>query len=568
LCKVPTVSNIIPTQIDSDAASYSPLTIIGNNFGSTTISSRIYDIAMNGYFYFRRKSLVALSWFNGDVVTHAPTDIPSICGRDITVEIVNEYGFPSRLNQLGKFSFNPPKIAAISSNSATTEGGVPITLSGTSFGDANSASATTVTVNGVAGTITSKTHTSLVFNAPPGSGRNLPVVISYCGQTSNQYLFRYQAPVLSSLSPSSGLVAGQTLTITGSSFGTVASAISASIGTRPCLNVNLITPHRAITCTVPVGCCTNQVVVVSVSGQDSNSLYIDYDRPRITAVTPASGPTLGGTAVTLTGTGFSTHAADPGAQHALNFGTTTCLHDSSTCGAITWTDTRITFTTPPAEGTVNINLNVGDLLSNIVTFASDAPVILSHSPATLPTSGGAALTLTGTNFGLTGRVTVLGKTCTVTARTAHTQLVCTTPTVAGAAVPVVVTVSGLQSAAYTVSASTPVVTSITVLDSGTVITDPAVPVTSTTAGGSQIRIQGSNFGTSPVTYVGSHECFFVSRSHTSITCTVPEGGGSRHALRGPHLGRARRHRRRKQLRHQRHGHHRRRVLSPLLPDAQ
>src|SRR5207247_433033 len=69
------------------------------------------------------------------------------------------------------------------------------------------------------------------------------------------------------------------------------------------------------------------------------------------------------------------------------------------------------------------------------------PAITGISPANGPTVGGLPITLTGSNFGTSGTVTIGGKSCPTTSYSA-TQVVCTLPAGQGAQVPVAITVSG------------------------------------------------------------------------------------------------------------------------------
>lgn len=61
-----------------------------------------------------------------------------------------------------------------------------------------------------------------------------------------------------------------------------------------------------------------------------------------------------------------------------------------------------------------------------VNFAYDVPRITSVSPSSADTSGGASITLAGSNFGTSATATIGGANCPVTFQT-HFQIVCTVP---------------------------------------------------------------------------------------------------------------------------------------------
>src|SRR5262249_38989195 len=111
--------------------------------------------------------------------------------------------------------------------------------------------------------------------------------------------------------------------------------------------------------------------------------------PTVANVNPNTGPTSGGTSVTITGTNFS------GAT-AVSFG-------SNAAGSFTVNSaTQITATSPAGVGTVDVTVTTEGGTSAIssgdrFTYGS-APTVTNVNPNTGPTSGGASVTITGTNF--------------------------------------------------------------------------------------------------------------------------------------------------------------------------
>ena len=141
--------------------------------------------------------------------------------------------------------------------------------------------------------------------------------------------------------------------------------------------------------------------------------------PTVTAISPNSGSTAGGTAVTITGTNFA------GAT-GVNVGGVACTpytvvsNTSITCttGAHAAGTASVEVTTP--DGTNSTNA----LYTYTVTVA--APTVTAISPNTGSTAGGTAVTITGTNFTGATSVTVGGVACTPYTVGSPTSITCTT----------------------------------------------------------------------------------------------------------------------------------------------
>ena len=130
----------------------------------------------------------------------------------------------------------------------------------------------------------------------------------------------------------------------------------------------------------------------SSAGQAYIFTLVEYPVPAVTGISPKSGPLVGGTLVTVSGTGFT--------------GVTAVKFDS-TPGIITGTptDTSITATSPAGTGTVDITVitpngtsTIG--LSDQFTFAA-APAVTSITPSTGINTSATAITVTGTGFDTT-----------------------------------------------------------------------------------------------------------------------------------------------------------------------
>ena len=144
--------------------------------------------------------------------------------------------------------------------------------------------------------------------------------------------------------------------------------------------------------------------------------------PTVSAVSPTSGPSTGGTSVTVTGTGFT------GAS-AVQFGTTAAT--SFTVNSAT----SITATSPAGSGTVNVTVTTPGGTS--ATSVADqfayvaAPIVSSVSPSSGPQAGGTSVTVTGT--ALTGATAVKFGTTAATSFTVNsaTSITATSPVGSG-----------------------------------------------------------------------------------------------------------------------------------------
>ncbi len=192
------------------------------------------------------------------------------------------------------------------------------------------------------------------------------------------------------------------------------------------------------TCTVPTyfGSGAGGVAVtgnsyITWSGSGSILGPIDgssYTPLTITAISPNIGSIVGGTAITLTGTGFATGAA-------------VTIGGAAATGCTVSGTTSITCTTAAnSAGAQNVVVRVG---SNNQTlsggFTYQALALTSISPNTGGTAGGLSVTLTGTGFTSSTTVTIGGASATGCTVSGLTSMTCTTPAGSTGAKDVVVT---------------------------------------------------------------------------------------------------------------------------------
>ncbi len=306
-------------------------------------------------------------------------------------------------------------------------------------------------------------------------------------------------PFVSSVSPNNGPVAGGTaVTITGTNF---AAGATVTFGGTAATNV-VVVSSTSITATTPAhaaGAVTVTVTANSQSGSLTNG-FTYVVPPTVSSMSPNSGSTSGGTAVTITGTNFVAGAT-------VTFGGTAASN------VVVVSSTSITATTPAhAAGAVTVTVTVSGQsgsLTNGFTYVV-APTVSSVAPNNGPVAGGTAVTITGTNFAAGATVTFGGTAASNVVVVSSTSITATTPAHAAGAVTVTVTVNG-QSGSLTNGFifGTPTVTSVS-------------PNNGAVAGGTAVTITGTNFaGGATVTFGGTAATNVVVVSSTSITATTP-----------------------------------------------
>ena len=152
--------------------------------------------------------------------------------------------------------------------------------------------------------------------------------------------------------------------------------------------------------------------------------------PGVTTIAPNSGPTAGGTGVTITGTNF------------VN-GATVAIGGVAATGVVVGSATSITATTDThAAGLVDVVVTNPDAqagtLSNGFTYLAP-PGVTTIVPDTGPTAGGTSVTITGTNFVTGATVAIGGVAATGVSVDSATSITATTGAHAAGLVDVVVT---------------------------------------------------------------------------------------------------------------------------------
>jgi large repetitive protein len=224
----------------------------------------------------------------------------------------------------------------------------------------------------------------------------------------------------------------------------------------------------------------------------------------VTGISPSSGPTAGGTSVTITGKNLS------GAT-GVSFG--------GAGGSVTAdSSTKVTATSPAGSGTVNITVTTkggtsATTSADKFTYATPAPVVIEISPNSGPAGGGTSVTITGTNLsGATG-VSFGGSGGKITADSS-TQITATSPSGSGT---------------VDITVTTPGGTSVTTSgDKFTYIAAPTISYLRPSSGnqGTTVYIIGTNLsGATSVSFGGAAASYTVVSS-TEITATAPAGSNT------------------------------------------
>jgi O-glycosyl hydrolase len=389
-----------------------------------------------------------------------------------------------------------PAITSLSTSSGQV--GSSVVISGTTFGASQGASV--VSFNGTAATCSVWSPPSLACTVPVGATTG-PVTVTVGGVTSNSESFTVTSlPIISSVSPNAGVISSST-TISGSHFGATQGSSTVTFNGTAALCGSW--SNTSLTCTVPSGATTGNVVVTTSVGA-SNGVPFTVTAPSLPAITslsPIAGPVS--SSVVIAGSNFGPSQGSS---------TVTFNSVAATCG--TWGASSITCTVPSTTtGPVIVTTSSG--ASNSVTFTVQATVIVT---SLTPNAGlvGTAVTIAGSGFGSSqdgSTVKFGGVTATCSAWTS-TSLTCTVPS--GAVTGnVVVTVSSVASNGV----------NFTVTPSGT---SPIIASVSPTAGlnGVLITITGSNFGATQGASSVSFGGIFCTPTHwsaTNIQCPAPAG---------------------------------------------
>ncbi|VVE00625.1 IPT/TIG domain-containing protein [Pandoraea commovens] len=394
-----------------------------------------------------------------------------------------------------------PLPSSTSPSSGPTGGGNTVVITGTNFVQGTQVffdvnAATSVTVN---------SQTQITAVAPSHAAGPVSVgVANNGGSSAGSNLYTYvPPPAVTGVSPTQGSTAGGTsVTITGTNLADVTSvSFGGSAG-----SITSKTTTQIVATAPAASAGTVDITVTSPGGTSATSgadqfTYVNV--PTVSNVSPSSGPTGGGTTVTISGANFVV-------------GSTTVKFGATTASGVSVSSASSLTAIAPAGAAGTVDITVTTAAGTSATAASDQytyvapPSLSATSPSTGPTAGGTSVTITGTNFTSGSTVTIGGTAASSVTFNSATSLTVTTPAHAAGAADIVVTTAG---------------GSVTQVGGFTFISPPAVssvsPTEGPTAGNTAVTLSGTNFtGASQVTFGGTSASFVVVNA-TQISATAP-----------------------------------------------
>jgi IPT/TIG domain-containing protein len=290
-----------------------------------------------------------------------------------------------------------PAVTGVSPYSGPPVGGTNVTITGTAFSGATKVSFGSV----AAPSFHVVSDDELTAQSPAESASIQTISVTTATGTSlpappnDQFTFAAPTPVVTAVTPNTGPIAGNTLvTITGSGFigtGKVA------FGTIAAASFTVVSDTEITAVTPPQLPGLHPVYVTTAGGRNkAGALASDYHATApvsaTSSVTPGSGPTAGGTTVTITGTGFS-------GVTKVAFGTVAAASFTVV------SNTEITAVTPPnLPGTHPVFVttaggrSAAGTYGDVFTFLPPVPSVTAVTPSSGPATGGTAVTIIGTGF--------------------------------------------------------------------------------------------------------------------------------------------------------------------------
>lgn len=425
-----------------------------------------------------------------------------------------------RATLVGGYEYAPaPTMSSVAPASGPIEGGARITITGSNFGAAGNPA---VTVGGVAAicvALVSPTTITAVVPAGAAGAADVTVTLDNGGGSATltgayTYASATLNPSVTSITPGQGTAAGgTTVTFAGSGLG----GASATVLVNGKCATDVAGSASSMTAKVPAGTVGwAEVKIATATGtltipaSEQRFRYVD-----ITTISPANGPTTGGTVITISGSGFGSSTAP-----AVTIGGAAATVSS-------FSDTSITVTAPPGatgKRDVVVTPSTGGLLTKVGGFTYVAPSVTSVTPNSGIVTGGNTVTIVGTGFGNTGtpNVTFGGTAATSVVRQSNTQLTAVVParatagTVAVSVTPAVGTGTGTLENAYTYAPAV-----------RTPLIDNVSPDRGPNTGGTTVTVLGANFrgsNNTPATVtLGGQSVtgLSVNSAGTSLTFTTP-----------------------------------------------
>jgi IPT/TIG domain-containing protein/FG-GAP repeat protein len=358
----PTVTAVTPTAGPLGAGT--PVTVKGTNLsGATAVTFGTTNAAITA-----------------DTATQITVTAPAGTAGTVNVTVTTPGG-TSATGAADQYTYTAaPTITGVSPSGGPLGGGTSVKITGTNLSGATAVKFGTTN----AATITSDTATSITATSPAESAGQVDITVTTAGGTSatsssDKYTYT-TGPVITSITPTSGPLAGGTLvTITGTNL---AGATAVKFGSSKATSIPLNTATSITAIAPPESAGLVDITVTTVGGNSPTGsadqyTYLPPPIPAVGAVSPSSGPTTGGTVVTISGANFT------GAT-VVGFGNTAAT------GVTVNSDSQITATAPAEpSGTVDVTVTTPNGTSQ--TTPADE---YTYTTPTVTTSGGATTVAT------------------------------------------------------------------------------------------------------------------------------------------------------------------------------
>ena len=450
--------------------------------------------------------------------------------------ILNSSGVPS----VAKMVQISPMLSSVSPNHGPTAGGTAVTITGTTF-----ASGATVTIGGTPATnVVVVNSTTITATTPAGNAGAATITVTNPGGQTGSLAngFTYNAAVAISFNQVASATPQSTTATVPLSY--PAAQLSGDLNivvvgwNDTTATVQSVTDSAGNTYSLAIGPTSGTALRQSIYYAPNivggaNTVTVTFNQPaaypdvrileyRGVTTLDAKAGASGNSATTNSGSATTTSANELIFGANMVYTLTAAAGTGFTTRVITSPDGDIAedkvVTTAGSNSATATLTSSGPWVMQMVTFSAASgpvPTVGNVAPNSGSTSGGTAITITGTNFANGATVTFGGAAATNVMVVNSTTITATTPADGAGAVTVTVTNPGGQSgslgSAFTYLAP-PTVSSVS-------------PNNGPTAGGTAVTITGANFASgATVTFGGTPATNVVVVNSTTITATTPAGG--------------------------------------------
>ena len=450
--------------------------------------------------------------------------------------ILNSSGVPS----VAKMVQISPMLSSVSPNHGPTAGGTAVTITGTTF-----ASGATVTIGGTPATnVVVVNSTTITATTPAGNAGAATITVTNPGGQIGSLAngFTYNAAVAISFNQVASATPQSTTATVPLSY--PAAQLSGDLNivvvgwNDTTATVQSVTDSAGNTYSLAIGPTSGTALRQSIYYAPNivggaNTVTVTFNQPaaypdvrileyRGVTTLDAKAGASGNSATTNSGSATTTSANELIFGANMVYTLTAAAGSGFTTRVITSPDGDIAedkvVTTAGSNSATATLTSSGPWVMQMVTFSAASgpvPTVGNVAPNSGSTSGGTAITITGTNFASGATVTFGGAAATNVMVVNSTTITATTPADGAGAVTVTVTNPGGQSgslgSAFTYLAP-PTVSSVS-------------PNNGPTAGGTAVTITGANFASgATVTFGGAPATNLVVVNSTTITATTPAGG--------------------------------------------